>query len=142
MTTINQNREKGVALMLALVLLLLITAITFGVITMSNTENSINTNFKGEETEYFAARAGVEEARNRLLPTALDQNGASIALTAPTLPTATPDAGGKVLYLLNMPLTAANEALITTAGNAYFDDSLCHDIPQSSPLGLTIWRPA
>jgi hypothetical protein len=137
MKTTNQNRQKGVALMLALILLLLITAIAFGVIGMSNTENAINTNFKSAETEYFAARAGVEEARNRLLPGALDQNGASIALTAPTLPTAPPDAGGKVLYLLNMPLTAANEALITTPGNPYFDDALCHDIPATSGLAIT-----
>ena len=148
MTTTNPKRQKGVALMLALVLLLLMTAIAFGVLGMSNTENAINTNFKSAETEYFAARAGVEEGRNRILPTALDQNGNPIALTSPPLatallPTAPPDAaGGKVLYLVNMPLTAANEALITTPGNPYFDDALCHDIPQNSPLGLTMWRPA
>ncbi|HLZ40237.1 MAG TPA: hypothetical protein VKQ11_04710, partial [Candidatus Sulfotelmatobacter sp.] len=93
MTKNNQNRQKGVALMLSLVLLLLITAIAFGVIGMSNTENSINTNFKGEETEYFAARAGVEEGRNRILSNATDQNGASIALTAATLPQDVPDNG-------------------------------------------------
>lgn len=123
-------------MMLALVLLLLITAITFGVITMSNTENAINTNFKSAETEYFAARAGVEEARNRILPSALDQNGASIALNA-SLPTAPPDAAGKILYIMNMPVTAANEALITTPGNPLFDDELCHDIPAASALAIT-----
>src|SRR5579859_590311 len=101
MTKNNQNRQKGVALMLSLVLLLLITAIAFGVIGMSNTENSINTNFKSEETEYFAARAGVEEGRNRILSNATDQNGASIALTAATLPQDVPDNGGKIVYILN-----------------------------------------
>ena len=63
MTMKNQNPQKGVALLMALILLLVITAIAFGVIVMSNTESAINTNYKSEETEYFAARAGVEEAR-------------------------------------------------------------------------------
>src|SRR5579859_6376201 len=130
MTKNNQNRQKGVALMLSLVLLL-ITAIAFGVIGMSNTENSINTNFKSEETEYFAARAGVEEGRNRILSNATDQNGASIALTAATLPQDVPDNGGKIVYILNgtkadgTPVTLAD---VTNPGSAYFDDELCHDI--------------
>ena len=140
MTKNNQNRQKGVALMLSLVLLLLITAIAFGVIGMSNTENSINTNFKSEETEYFAARAGVEEGRNRILSNATDQNGASIALTAATLPQDVPDNGGKILYILNGTKadgTAVTLADVTTPGSAYFDDELCHDIPAASPLGIT-----
>ena len=140
MTKTNQNRQKGVALMLGLILLLLITAIAFGVLTMSNTENAINTNFKGEETEYFAARAGVEEGRNRLLPTALDQNGASIALTGATLPADVPDNGGKIVYILNGTKsngTAITLADVTTPGTAYFDDELCHEIPATSPLAIT-----
>src|SRR5579859_3855078 len=138
MTKTNQNRQKGVALMLSLILLLLITAIAFGVIGMSNTENAINTNFKGEETEYFAARAGVEEGRNRILGNATDQNGNSIALA--NLPTDVVDNGGKILYILNgnkpdgTPVTLAD---VTTPGSAYFDDELCHEIPSTSLLAIT-----
>ena len=120
MTTKKQSRQRGVALLLALILLMVITAIAFGVIVMSNTENAINTNFKSEETEFFAARAGVEEARNRLLlPTsAFDQGGNNISLfylnppstsnplgagSTIVMPTAALDeaqAGSKVLYIL------------------------------------------
>jgi len=130
-TITYQNRQKGVALLLALVLLMLITAVAFGLIIMSNTENSINNNFKGEETEYFAARAGVEEARNRILPGAVDQNGNSVAFTAAMLPSLPPDTpGGKVLYILN-GVTLAQVTTPPAAGNPnpFFDDQLCHDIP-------------
>jgi hypothetical protein len=125
-----KTREKGVALLLAMLSLLLITAVAFGAIYVSTTEDSINNNFKTEETEYFAARAGVEEARNRLVSNSLDQSGNSITLTSPTLPTATPDGGGKVLYILN-GVTLAQVTTPPTAGspNPYFDDELCHDVP-------------
>jgi hypothetical protein len=130
MANTNQNREKGVALMIGLILLLLITALAFGVIVMSNTENAINTNFKSAETAYFAARAGVEEGRNRLLPNQLDQNNNPISLAAPFLPTAPPDQGGTVLYILNGVTLAQIMTPGTTANpNPYFDDELCHDIP-------------
>jgi hypothetical protein len=125
-----KDRQNGVGLLMSIILLLLITAVALGVTCMSNTENSINNNFKAEEMEYFAARAGVEEVRNRLLPNALDQANNAITLSAPTLPTAPPDAGGKVLYVLN-GVTLAQVTTPPSAGNPnpYFDDELCHDIP-------------
>lgn len=130
MDTVQRNQETGVALMLALVLLLLMTAIAVGLISMSNIENAINTNLKASETQYFAARAGTEEARSRLLPSAVDQFGNLIALTAPALPAAPPDAGGKVLYILN-GVTLAQITTPPTLGNPnpYFDNQLCHDVP-------------
>lgn len=129
--------------MISLILLLLITAIAFAVIGMSNTENAINTNFKSEEVQYFAARAGVEEARNRILPSATDQNGNSVFLA--NLPTQPVDAAGTVLYILNgnktdgTPVTLADVTTPGTAAapNPYFDDALCHDIPATSPLAIT-----
>src|SRR5215469_4462964 len=136
MTMKKQNRQKGVALLMALILLLLITAIAFGVIVMSNTESAINTNYKSEEAEYFAARAGVEEARYRLLGGAVDQSGNSTALTPPTAP-------GTVLYILGckvqdptngscqtqMTMTDVTTAIVSGSKNPYFDDELCHDVP-------------
>lgn len=149
----KQNRESGVALILGLILLVLITAVAFGVIVMANTENAINTNFKSEETEYFAARAGVEEVRNRLLTngSAFDQAGNNISLwNGGFVPTAGPDAGGKILYILgcktqnaaggcSAQMTLADVTTPPTAGapNPYFDDELCHDIPTGSVLAIT-----
>ncbi len=64
----NRHNEKGIALILSILALLLLSAIAVGMMYMSTTEASINANFKAEETEYFAARAGVEEVRDRMLP--------------------------------------------------------------------------
>lgn len=153
MTTKEQNRQSGVALLLAMILLFVITAIAFGVIVMSNTENAINTNYKSEETVYFAARAGVEEGRNRLLPngSAYDQSGNNISLWAANLvPADVVDNGGKILYILGckVPNPAGGGCLtqmtlndVTTppasgSPNPYFDDALCHDIPATSTLSI------
>ena len=52
-----------VAVMLAL---LLVTAIAAGIIILTNTETNTSSNFKDEQRAFFAAKAGIEEARDRL----------------------------------------------------------------------------
>src|SRR4051794_23396190 len=68
MRIMNRHREHGIALLLSVLALLLLSAVAVGMIYMASTENSIAANFKSEETEYFAARAGVEEVRDRMIP--------------------------------------------------------------------------
>src|SRR6266516_3579924 len=63
-----RHNEKGVALALSILALLLLSGIAVGMMYMSSAETTVNSNFKAEETEYFAARAGVEEIRDRMLP--------------------------------------------------------------------------
>ena len=55
--------ERGVALVIALLVLLLITAVGMGMIIMSNTETNVSANFRDEQTAYFAAKAGIEEGQ-------------------------------------------------------------------------------
>ena len=62
-----RKNERGVALLIALIALLLLTAIAATMIFTSNIESSINTNYRAEQQAYFAARAGLEEARTRML---------------------------------------------------------------------------
>src|SRR5437660_10932343 len=62
------NQQSGVALMFALFALFLLTAIALGLIYMTNTEGSVNANYPNDQALYFAAKAGLEEARNRLMP--------------------------------------------------------------------------
>ena len=116
MRTINCQRERGIALLLSILCLLLLTAIAAGMMYLSATETAINGNFKSEESAYFAARAGVEEVRDRILPANANTINAS-------LPTALPSGAGGVLYVLN-GVSAAN---ITDNTSPYFDDELCHD---------------
>jgi len=101
--------------------LMVLTAVAAGMMYMSSTETSINSNFKGEESAYFAARAGVEEVRDRMLTT----NTSSIAAL---LPTALPTTAGGVLYVLQTGVTAANLTTFSSS-NTLVDDELCHDFP-------------
>jgi Tfp pilus assembly protein PilX len=90
----NQNSEKGIALFTAIFTVLLITAIGAGMIMLTNTDTSISANFRDEQTAFFAAKAGMEEIRDRF------RNGATNSLAA-SLPAALPGNANAFLYVLN-----------------------------------------
>jgi len=143
MRTRNRPNESGVALLLSILALLLLSAIAVSMMYMSSTETSVNASFKNEETEYFAVRAGLEEIRDRMIPGTAPYsiNGVDgINPNAPNpqcpgeancyLPTQLPAAGnGGVVYLLQSRMTTANifTAPTATTPNQLFDDELCHD---------------
>jgi Tfp pilus assembly protein PilX len=119
MRTIDRHKERGITLILAILALLMLTAIAATFLYMSTAETSISGNFKTEESNYFAARAGVEEARDRMLT-----NTAAGYSISGSLPTVLPNNGQGVLYLLQ---TGVSVGKIVTAGNSVTDDELCHD---------------
>lgn len=121
MRNTDRKAQKGVALLMAMLSLIILTGIVVGMMYMSSTETSINSNFKSEEIAYFAARAGVEEVRDRMLPT----NANSIAAL---LPTTLPSTTGGVLYVLQNGVTTANLTTVSSS-NPLADDELCHDFP-------------
>ena len=49
-----REHERGMALILSLLALLLISAVGLGLIYMSNTETSINSNYRDPQTAFFA----------------------------------------------------------------------------------------
>ena len=108
--------ERGVALLFALFALLLLSAIAASLVFMTNTESSVNTNYRSERLSAFAAKAGMEEVRDRMA--ALN--------TAAKLPTTLPPAAGSVLYVLNEG-AAPGTVQPWVAGNTYMDDEMCHD---------------
>src|ERR1700751_1501208 len=55
--------QRGIAMMVALLALLLLAAIGMGIMFMADTENSVNNNYRDSQKAYFAARAGAEQAR-------------------------------------------------------------------------------
>src|ERR1700730_12643695 len=81
----SKSSERGVALVIALLTLLLVSAILMGMIVASNSETNISTNFRDEQTAFFAARAGIEEVRDRLRPSATPTLATSTYfITSPT----------------------------------------------------------
>jgi hypothetical protein len=120
-----RRREGGVAIFIVIFALLLLSAIAFTLIYSTNTETGVNWNYRQEEIAYFAARAGMEEARDRM-STAAGVVG-PINTANGLLPPAPPgQPGGFVLYLINQ---GADPTPVQPwdGANKYMDDELCHD---------------
>ncbi len=113
-----RRKESGMALLIVLLALFLVSAIGMGMIYMSTTETSINANYRDTQQAFFAMRAGLEEARDRMRAN---------APTPLTLPTVTPTnaTAGSVVYITNP--TGSETIAPQTYGNAYFDDEFCHE---------------
>src|ERR1700688_3486751 len=80
MTIQSKDREQGIALLFCLIALLMLTAITTSLILLSGTDTVVNANYRSEETAFFAAKAGIYEALDRMQ----QSNANSIACNVPT----------------------------------------------------------
>jgi hypothetical protein len=116
----QRRSERGVALLVAIFALLLLSAIGAGLCYMADTETSMNANFRSYQRAYFAALAGIEEARARLVP----GNAQSI-----TPPLAMPGGNRSVIYVLNPAMVNGTLETIdpVNPSNPYFDTELCHE---------------
>src|SRR5207253_2165795 len=82
--------------------LLLITAIAASMLMLTNTDTNISTNFRDEQTAFFAAKAGLEEVRDRLRIGAANSLNASLPGAAdPSTAPPIPGQSGGVLYVTN-----------------------------------------
>jgi hypothetical protein len=96
----NQRRESGIALLIAIFVLLLISVVGIALIVSSGTESALAGNYRSATGVYYASLAGLEEARGRLLA----NNPNSFSKTGP--PNFLPPPGtqwdiGYVRYILN-----------------------------------------
>jgi len=122
-----RNHEEGVALIAAILTLLLLSAITAGIIILTNTETNTSSNFKDEQRAFFSAKAGIEEVRDRLR----DKATGTLAGISPVLPTTLPGSGTTgvtyVLNPLNSETVAPWTAPTTSSPNSYVDDEICKE---------------
>lgn len=122
-----RNHEEGVALIAAILTLLLLSAITAGIIILTNTETNTSSNFKDEQRAFFSAKAGIEEVRDRLR----DKATGTLAGISPVLPTTLPGASTTgVTYVLNpsgSETVAPWTAPTTSNSNSYVDDEICKE---------------
>ena len=140
--TWKNKRERGVALLFAIFTLLLISAIAASLVFMTNTETSVNSNYRAERLSAFSAKSGMEEIRDRMaLPAANPQSLLNllpgVLAGNPFLPGVFPPAPNSVLYVVNEG-AAPGTVQPWVAGNKYMDDELCHDfagiqMPQPAP---------
>jgi hypothetical protein len=114
-----RKSERGVALLVVLFALVLLSVIGLGMMYSTNMETDINHNYREKQVSMYAAIAGVQEARERIkYPFNI------------TPPTSLPDVNfPNVIYIVS----DASVVKPWLPGNRYFDTELC----QENVMGLT-----
>src|SRR6185437_13164048 len=135
----GRRSEGGFALFIAIFTLLLITAIAAGMVMLTNTDTNISANFRDEQAAFFAAKAGLEEVRDRMRENAVNALGVNISLNNNVVaggvqvlpgaltPNSAPPTFGSALavtYITN-PLNGESVTPWVTNGVAYPDDEIC-----------------
>lgn len=95
----KQRKETGIALLISIFILLLISVVAIALIVASGTESSLAGNYRSATSVYYAALAGLEEARGRLVaknPNSF-QTTASGFMPSPGIPLGI----GQVRYITN-----------------------------------------
>lgn len=114
----NRRREAGIALLISIFILLLISVVAIALIVASGTESSLAGNYRSATGVYYAALGGLEEARGRLLakdPNSFKNKAPATFLHLPgnTL------AINEVRYVLNPGSTDGN--VLTTYPDTEYD---------------------
>ena len=89
----RKSEESGIALLLAIFVLLLISVVGIAMMAASGTEVSLTGNYRSSTAVYYAALSGLEEGRGRLLPR--NPNYFTTAVLPSPLPL------GHVIYITN-----------------------------------------
>src|SRR5437870_8461357 len=111
MNSLNRN-ERGIAMLVVLFSVLLLSVIGLGMMYSTNMETSINTNYRDKQVAFYAALAGLQEARDRIQPATGD-------IPAPTALPST--SFQNIIYVL----ANSNVKPWDTSGtNKYFDTEL------------------
>src|SRR5260370_792736 len=119
-TTRRRRQEAGIALLISIFILLLISVVAISLIVSSGTESAMAGNYRSATGVYYAAIAGLEEARGRLLT----KNPSSFKSTTGggfLPPPGTPFDIGYVRYVLNPGPSEAIGNLLTTYPDAEYD---------------------
>ncbi len=131
--------QRGIALITVLLVLLILTAIAFGLMYMANTETMINANFRSVQSAFAASQAGVQEVRERLRPA-----NPAPHLIAP--PAVLPGPAGSIVYITN-PQPGDGVVDPTNAASPFFDDEFCREsfsgmgaCPAGPPVGAVTTR--
>jgi hypothetical protein len=85
MNTPRRRKQSGIALLIVIMALLVVTAVAAGMIVYSNSETKVDANYRDSQVALFAAKAGLEEARNRMLASSTNSIAASLPCLMPNL---------------------------------------------------------
>ena len=102
------DSQSGIALLLALLIILSLTALSLALVLFTQSESRLSNTIATRSQAYYAAVAGLEEARGRLNPLALD-----------TIANTRPQQINQVLYLVNS--SSQDPVNPTNASSPYYD---------------------
>ena len=123
----GRRKDRGIALIMALFALIILSAIGLGMMYSANTETSVNSNYRGSINSYYAALGGLEEARDRM------RSNTGTPLSAPLN---TPSLSGGTIYIVNPYLNTAGNTVNPqpwSASNAFFDKEYCREFAATDP---------
>lgn len=133
-TITRRNKQRGIAMLVAMLAIVLLAIIGLGFMFMADIENNVNTSYKQSEKSYFASRAGLEDVRQLLVPPDPRTGGGAGPLynQAENLTMPVIGANSGVLYVENPngagdvidPTTGTGN---TVAQNPTLDDELCQE---------------
>lgn len=117
--TARRSAERGVALIIAIFTLMLISVVATALILMAGTQAAMKGNYKSSMQAFYDAKAGLEEGRSRLWPSNPNANALTQCLAA----SGSPIPAGQVCYITNPDPTTAEVVDPTdlSAGNLYAD---------------------
>ena len=140
-----KRKEHGVALLISIFILLLISVVAIALIVSSGTESALAGNYRSATGVYYAATAGLEEVRARLRSS--DPNSFRKTDPPPNFlpPPGTPLAICAPVYVTN---SAAGEPITPwDPANPYYDaqfsqefSGICGAPPNPSKRALSIWN--
>jgi Tfp pilus assembly protein PilX len=109
----RRRSQRGIALLIAIFVLLLISVVAIALLVSSGTETALGANYRASSTVYYAALAGLEEARGRLLP----RNPSS--LVPATIPAGAILTTNQTIYIVN---PSSGETVVPwDQSNPYYD---------------------
>ena len=120
--------ERGVALIIAIFTLMLISVIATAMILMAGTQTAIKANYKSSMQAFYNAKAGLEEGRSRLWV------GNANSLNSCAFPTpGSPMPINYVCYIVNPDPTTGETVDPTDPANRYYDTEYVREFPVTAP---------
>ena len=119
---LHSSGARGIAFFVTFFGLLIVTAASLGIVFQAE----INSNHGADKLVFYASKAGLEEARDRMRTNA----GTGITISA-NLPTALPGTPNGVLYITNPASSETVSPWLPTVNNSpnkYFDDEICLEV--------------
>jgi hypothetical protein len=133
----RRYEEDGFALLFAMLALLLLSSIGLAMIFASDTETSIDSNYKDQVKASYAAYSALEEAKDRL------RQGCGVSSTCNSMPwpadIPTTGAHSNIIYIINPK--AGEHVYPWDPTNTYYDTEICDTNNENFPNSFCSNRP-